>query len=466
MNDLHKAYAILGLEPGASLESVMLRYKRLIMVWHPDRAPTPEHKEFAEEELKKINNAKDILGKHFAAGGGHRATGCDCQPGPATAGADRSAGNAGPGPNYQRSKTTDEKYWEEQAAKKRDAERKAREEQEANAKRAQQEYQQKTAQQAMESAMQQQRARADEKLRWQISIGLILAFIGLEAFGSMAIGTKKWWHDITWKWQSEHSTPSKPPETSTETGTSTGGTPYIPPYDRTPGGNVSTWQQEQQQRDKERQEQEKKQHDQDVYFARLDIDKYQKMIEHCNSQLTDLEIKIADPAVSYYERLKLVEMRDFRRKNLEEAQAGLKAAQDKLASLTGEAPQQTTPSLVSPLPGAGSGMPFTPLPSRYGSPFGPPADPNSSSLSPSNSITSPLYPQRKTGLDSLSSPSSSSTTFSELVKKMNSSPQTTTGTSTSNFLFGRKDPLSPPSPNSRYSELLKQLNTKLPDKSN
>ena len=85
MNELHKAYAVLGLDPGSSMESIMRRYKRLIMVWHPDRAPTPDHKEFAEEELKKINNAKDVLTKHFGASGGHRATGCECQAGAGSA---------------------------------------------------------------------------------------------------------------------------------------------------------------------------------------------------------------------------------------------------------------------------------------------------------------------------------------------------------------------------------------------
>lgn len=236
MNDLHKAYAVLGLEPGSSLDAIMRRYKRLIMVWHPDRAPTAEHQEFAEEELKKINNAKDALTKHFAAGGGHRAAGCDCQPGQATAsGGARSAGSAGPGPNYQRSKTSDEKYWEEQAAKKRDAERKAREEQEANSKRAQQAYQQKTAQQTMESAMQQQSARSDERLRWQISIGLILAFIGLEVFGSMAIGAKKWWHDFSWQWERDHApkpedkSPAYVPDVSSQ---------RTPPYQTPPSNNT------------------------------------------------------------------------------------------------------------------------------------------------------------------------------------------------------------------------------------
>lgn len=336
MNELHKAYAVLGLDPGSSMESIMRRYKRLIMVWHPDRAPTPEHKEFAEEELKKINNAKDVLTKHFGSGGGHKASGCECQPEAARAAAgggarSGSAGSTGPGPNYHRSKTADDKYHEEQAAKKRDAERKAREEQEARAKQAQEEYQKKTTQQSMETAMQQQRALADEKLRWQIAIGLLIAFIGLEVFGCMAIGAKQWWHDFSWKWQNEHSdSGKKSTDIGTDTGTATDtGNVYIPPYERTPGGNQTTWQQEQQLRDKEQREREQKQHDQDVYFTRLDIDKYQKIIEHCNSELANLEMKIADASVSDYEKQKLVEMRNFRQQNLSEAQANLRVAQDR-----------------------------------------------------------------------------------------------------------------------------------------
>jgi curved DNA-binding protein CbpA len=463
MNELHKAYAVLGLEPGSSLESILRRYKRLIMVWHPDRAPSLEHKEFAEEELKKINNAKDLLNKHFGAGGGHKSAGCACQPEPdkPTGSSTRSSAGSGPGPNYQRNKSTDEKYREDQAARKRDAERKAREEQEANAKRAQ-EQQQKASQQNMESAMQQQKALSDEKLRWQISIGIILAFIGLEVFGSMAMGVKHWWHDFSWKWQNEHSTsitPNTSSSTNTSTDTNTGSTAYIPPYYQTPGGNPTTWQQEQQQRDKEQKERDQKQHDQDVYFTRLDLDKYQKAIEHCNSELANLEIKIADPAVSDYEKRKLMDMRDFRQKNLAEAEAGLKAAQDKYTNLTGEAPPQTAPSLLSPLPGSNSGVALTPLPNITPSPFASPADPNIVQSWPSNSTSTLPSLRSRFGMDSLSSPSSTSTSFSELVKKF-STDSTTSAPTQVNPFFGKKDPLSTPPSSSRFSELLKKLETK------
>ncbi len=457
MNALHKAYAVLGLDPGSSMESIMRRYKRLIMVWHPDRAPTKEHKDFAEEELKKINNAKDILTKHFGTGGGHKATGCDCQPGQATAsgGGARgsSTGGAGPGPAYHRTKTDDEKQQEEQAAKKRDADRKAKEQAEANAKQAQEQYQQKSTQQSMDTAMQQQRALQDEKLRWQISIGIVIAFVALEIFGSMAIGAKGWWHDFAWKWQRDHSDSGQKPDIGT--GTDTKPEPYIEPYNRTPGGNTTTWLKEQEQRDKERKEREQKQHDDDVYFTKLEIDKHQKIIEHCNSELTNLEMKIADPYVSEYEKNKLREMRDFRQKNLSEAQASLKLAQDKLASLTGEAPALTAPSIVSPFTTDRPGIPLVPIPTNT-SPFASPADPNRTLVTPS---TTPSILQRKYGLDGLSTPSPSTGSLSELMKKYADTQTTpTTAPSTKSF-FGKKyglDSISAPSSSS--SSLLKKYN--------
>lgn len=454
MNELHKAYAVLGLDPGSSMESIMRRYKRLIMVWHPDRAPTPDHKEFAEEELKKINNAKDVLTKHFGANGGHRATGCDCQAGAgATAGAgarSSSSGSAGPGPgpNYHRSKTADDKYQEEQAAKKKDAERKAREEAEANAKRQQEQYTQQTSKQTMESAMQQQAALQDEKLRWQISIGLIIAFVALEIFGTMAIGAKTWWKDMTWKWQ--NSTQSNPPPINNNPITTTP-EPYIPPEYRFPGGNPTSWKKAMDEEEEKRKQREQKQHDDDVYFTKLEIDKYQKVIEHCNSELTNLEIKISDPSISEYEKVKLREMRDFRQKNLAEGQSGLKYAQEKLAKLTGETPTQTAPSLVSPITGNDQSVPSVPSNS---SPFAAPADPNSTLFTPS---TTPSFFNRK-GLDGLSTPSTSTPSLSEMMKNY-AEPSTTTPTTKSFFdkKYGGLDSLSTPSSGtSSLSELMKK----------
>lgn len=388
MNELHKAYAVLGLDAGSSMDSVLRRYKRLIMVWHPDRAPSPEQKEFAEEELKKINNARDLLAKHFGAGGGHKESNCTCQPN-ATASANTSSestGRSGPGPGpAYRNKTADDKRQEEEAAQRRDKERRAREAAEEAARQERQRGAQ-TQTQTMESALQQQKALQDEQLRWKISIALVVAFVALEFFGATAINAKHWWHDVTWKWQNQASNSNTPPPASTTGNTTIA--PYIPPYEQTPGGNPSSWAAEKAQRDAQRDADQQKKHDQDVYFAKLDIDKYEKIIEHCNSELTNLEIQLSSPSVSDYEKNKLRETRDFRQKNLAEAQENLKYARNKLAELTGQPAPISAPSTLYQSPFTGSQtQKLFPSTTTNTSPFAPPADPNS--FGTSNWITQP-----------------------------------------------------------------------------
>jgi curved DNA-binding protein CbpA len=80
MNKLHEAYGALGLNPGSSLEEIKARYKCLVMVWHPDRMPSGNGKHDAEEELRKINAAQDLLDAHFQDG--HHQSGgfCQCEP--------------------------------------------------------------------------------------------------------------------------------------------------------------------------------------------------------------------------------------------------------------------------------------------------------------------------------------------------------------------------------------------------
>ncbi|MGB3239382.1 MAG: pentapeptide repeat-containing protein [Geitlerinemataceae cyanobacterium] len=66
MEDLAHCYLLLGLEPGASLEDVNQAYKDLAFVWHPDRLPTDNLRlrEKAQEKLKQINHARDLLRSH------------------------------------------------------------------------------------------------------------------------------------------------------------------------------------------------------------------------------------------------------------------------------------------------------------------------------------------------------------------------------------------------------------------
>lgn len=176
MNDLHKAYQILGLEPGASLEAITRRYKRLIMVWHPDRFPTHDGKHDAEEELKRINDAQDRLKAHFSKGTHNPNGACACRPDMAQASRDpqpqpggqyRHDGH-GPGPGR---KTADERQKEEEAARRRTEERRWQEETEAKRKAEEQTARAAAGQQqqAFQQAMKQQEAQDDSTLRWKIS---------------------------------------------------------------------------------------------------------------------------------------------------------------------------------------------------------------------------------------------------------------------------------------------------------
>ena len=77
---LHKAYEVLGLEPGAEPHDIHHRYRSLAKVWHPDRQISKEDKLLFEQQLKQINISKEVLSSHFESSS-HVVTGpCACKP--------------------------------------------------------------------------------------------------------------------------------------------------------------------------------------------------------------------------------------------------------------------------------------------------------------------------------------------------------------------------------------------------
>lgn len=54
---------MLELQPGASLEEVKRAHRELAFNWHPDRPENVERRCYAEEYLKKLNIACDILSR-------------------------------------------------------------------------------------------------------------------------------------------------------------------------------------------------------------------------------------------------------------------------------------------------------------------------------------------------------------------------------------------------------------------
>jgi hypothetical protein len=60
--DLSKAYELLGVKPGVSNRELKAAHRDLAKVWHPDRfLHDPRLQEKAQEKLKEINEAYDLL---------------------------------------------------------------------------------------------------------------------------------------------------------------------------------------------------------------------------------------------------------------------------------------------------------------------------------------------------------------------------------------------------------------------
>lgn len=212
MTPIQKAFSILNLEPGSSKKTIQTRYRRLIMVWHPDRFTSAEDKAHAENELKQINNAKDLLWKHFDSGT-HKASGCECQ---------QSAGHGpdpgpkpGPGPGPGR-KT------DEEEAKRRDAERKRKAAAEEAERQEQERKKREAQQQTYEAAATQEAAMKEHALRWKIAQAEGAILVALCLFGWVGTGINAAWHDFAWHWEQDHKPkPKDNTNTTTDTSTST-----------------------------------------------------------------------------------------------------------------------------------------------------------------------------------------------------------------------------------------------------
>lgn len=344
---LQKAYRDLGMDGGEAFDAIKRRHKRLIMVWHPDRFQNPEGKAEAEAELKKINNAKDLLSAHFERahsdspqcscrfGGGTQSS----QPPPSDS---ATKSNSGPGPGPGRRRTTQEHDTEEEQARQRSRERAQR----AAAEAAEQDAQAKAASAAAaaqrksnENAVEQRKIMQEESLRWKLSMGLGAAWLILSFYGWAGTGLKAWWHDFSWKWERDHR-----PAIKTETPPAT--TPrYIPPYEKYPGGNDAAYQNQAEIDQRRRDEEAEKKKQQDIYNTRMDIDKQQKIIQHCTEEIAKIDAQLDSPSGSDIDKRNALNFQNSQKGYLFQAQNDLNSANQHLSELTGlPAPKPIVPT--------------------------------------------------------------------------------------------------------------------------
>lgn len=204
MNALHKAFQVLGLEPGTAFPQVKKRYRRLVIVWHPDRMNSDDARREAEEELKRINDAFEKLKKHFDSQ--HVAgTGCSCQPGAAR---DTSASRSNTEQRSSQAGSSRAKEWEkakkeaEAAAKKRSDDR-ARQQAEENIRRAAEQAAKRASefQTTVNEALNNEALWKEERIRWKVALGLLIVFSGLVGFCWLGCGARALASSIETQWK-------------------------------------------------------------------------------------------------------------------------------------------------------------------------------------------------------------------------------------------------------------------------
>ena len=73
MSDLGRHYEILGVVQGASPEEIKQAWRDMAQVWHPDRfSQNPRLHQKAQEKLKEVNEAYDVLRGRRGASSPHR----------------------------------------------------------------------------------------------------------------------------------------------------------------------------------------------------------------------------------------------------------------------------------------------------------------------------------------------------------------------------------------------------------
>ena len=379
---LKNAYFVLGLKAGASLDEINRRYKRLIMVWHPDRLHNDAARQEAEQELKKINDARDKLTEHFKTR--HNSSGaCACKPQNNMGQATRSADT---------SQTSDRGYKAEGAA--------PRKQEEAN----------QSTQQAAEKDRQHNEAKAaelvqakEERIRWKVSAYVGAAWLALIAFSWV------WEHAHPYRGEDKKAlldaltlpTPTPTPDPATvkrqqeeelqrsqeeawikkvdelrsakfqvdscqrAIADAAKGVALLEaqladpaPMSDTQRGNLLSYQNlqktllsdaqtklltaqkdvatlEAQQMPPTGEVETKKKKEDDSLYIKMEIAWWQSVLDQTPATIANLEAQLANPAVSYTEKQTLVSYRDAQRKTFNEAQANLPAAQKKLTDMEG-----------------------------------------------------------------------------------------------------------------------------------
>ncbi|MBS1992684.1 MAG: J domain-containing protein [Cyanobacteria bacterium SZAS LIN-3] len=350
MNELYKAYRTLGLEPGASLEAINQRYRILVMTWHPDKFYTDAGKHDAEQKLKRINHARDVLKDHFAYGGHNAMGSCSCGAvgGQQTAQTQHAASNTGPGP--ERANSTKDANAKKDARETGDKDSRRRaDKQEAHKA----EQQAKPAHdQKMQTAFRREANQQAHPMRFKISFGCAAMFVflwtavfvsdGLEQHilsVEKSLFTPKADAEKTIRlpeeWRAYQNEKARVAYTLLRRDPLPGEVAqWAPPF--ASSNRKACWLSRlAYQQFVTPAEEEKKRTAQALSNTRLDVERCKNYISFARTKLADAEIKLADPTITGRDRAFAASDQAIQLKFLQESQMNLKYAQQHLDELQG-----------------------------------------------------------------------------------------------------------------------------------
>lgn len=392
MIDLTHYFTILGLHPDATLQEVEEAYKDLIVAMHPDRHQG-ERKTRFEEKAKRINDARDKINKHYQQWRAFRAQQKQAGSSGGQARADGRANGDG--------RWSDPAWAAQEQARRRAEDERRRREEEARSKDAERRREQEKFDQLHgQYAADQERRERDMKHRGEQSVQIAVA--SLAATLAFCLIAAIFTAAVSWRVEALNHEADEWPvsgknkrfterynkyrdEAKTELAKTFGRTPtdqevdsfrppfsappsaqYVPPYELPPplnpdGSNALTlphWREMESRREVEK----RKQQDQDVWSAKMEIDRHQKAIQQCESNIVEIDAQLANPDMGYFQRQKLIELRDFRQRTLDGEKAGLDSARTKLAQLECETvPEPPAPIPAKPNQGRHFGIPMVPV---------------------------------------------------------------------------------------------------------
>jgi curved DNA-binding protein CbpA len=350
MNELHKAYKTLGLEPGASLEAINQRYWILVMIWHPDKFYTDAGKHDAEQKLKRINHARDVLKDHFAYEGHNAMGSCSCgaKGGQQSAQSQHRASSSGPSPESTNSTKDANAKKDTQDSGEKNSRRRTDEQEAPKA-----EHQAKAAhEQKMQNAFRREANQQTQPMRFKISFGCaaIFVFLWISVFISDGLEQLIWSFEksllapkpeaeqnsrLKDEWHAYQIDKARVAYTLLRRDPLSGEvTQWAPPFAF--NSRSACWLSRlAYQQFVTPEEEEKKRIAQDFGNTQLDVERYKNYMSFARTKLADAEKKLADPTITGRDRAFAASDQATQLKFLQESQMNLKYAQQHLVELQG-----------------------------------------------------------------------------------------------------------------------------------